>query len=30
VALGGLKLEEADLRRMAPVEAQKFDLQAEA
>lgn len=30
VALGGLKREEADLRRMAPVEAQKFDLQVEA
>jgi dTDP-4-amino-4,6-dideoxygalactose transaminase len=30
VALGGMKLEEADLRRTAPVEAQKFDLQVEA
>jgi dTDP-4-amino-4,6-dideoxygalactose transaminase len=30
VALGGMKLEEADLRRAAPVDAQKFDLQAEA
>ena len=30
VALGGMKLEEADFRRTAPVEAQKFDLQVEA
>jgi dTDP-4-amino-4,6-dideoxygalactose transaminase len=30
VALGGMKLEEADIRRTAPVEAQKFDLQVEA
>ena len=30
VALGGLKLEEADLRRAAPVDAQKFDLKVEA
>jgi dTDP-4-amino-4,6-dideoxygalactose transaminase len=30
VALGGLPLEEADLRRTAPVEAQKFDMKVEA
>jgi len=30
VALGGMPLAEADFRRTAPVEAQKFDLQAEA
>jgi dTDP-4-amino-4,6-dideoxygalactose transaminase len=30
VALGGMKLEEADIRRTAPIEAQKFDLQVEA
>jgi dTDP-4-amino-4,6-dideoxygalactose transaminase len=30
VAVGGMKLEEADFRRTAPVEAQKFDLQVEA
>ena len=30
VALGGMPLAEADLRRTAPVEAQKFDLQVEA
>jgi len=29
VALGGMKLEEADIRRTAPIEAQKFDLQVE-
>jgi hypothetical protein len=28
--LGGVPLAEADLRRTAPVDAQKFDLQAEA
>jgi len=30
VALGGLPLEEADLRRTAPVEVQKFDMKVEA
>jgi hypothetical protein len=30
VALGGLPLAEADLRRAAPVDAQKFDLKVEA
>ena len=30
VALGGMPLEEADLRRAAPVDAQKFDLKLEA
>jgi len=30
VALGGLPPEEADLRRAAPVDAQKFDLEVEA
>jgi len=30
VVLGGMKLDEADLRRAAPVDAQKFDLKVEA
>ena len=30
VALGGLPLEEADLRAAAPVDAQKFDLKVDA
>ena len=30
VTLGGMKLDEADLRRAAPVDAQKFDLKVEA
>ncbi|MEM7024128.1 MAG: DegT/DnrJ/EryC1/StrS family aminotransferase [Pseudomonadota bacterium] len=30
VALGGMSLEEADIRNVSPVDAQKFDLQTEA
>jgi hypothetical protein len=30
VALGGMSLEEADIRNAAPVDAQKFDLHAGA
>ena len=30
VVLGGMPLDEADLRRAAPVDAQKFDLKVDA